>query len=418
MRRTSRLWKRLGATAPLFRVWSEDGLEMIDHNMTSINISRGTAGPAAGIEPQTLEVGTVFALNPRTDFRVHCDLTDYGANRLQSITGARADITKPRFYGRIGNMKMEDVQYPNRQVTTLSAATWDAQLKRMDVEWTIFDGEPVAAVLRKLSAPTGVGMDHLPAHFTPADNTLYGYSKEQLTGVTYSDGITKFAEDTGIYGKVMRDGRVYWQPNEYRYNQALTELEHTVPLTRSNALSPATWDQPVENSRRVHRVMWWHGNTYRDNNFGSEARNPNLPVEEHDMSQVNWSTNQNQPLTAATTFVERDAARRWRIPSLTIDLLRLIDSPHQSHVDQARQLLELEVGDPIFLSADWYGQLRGVHFAVGIDESITPDGWDLTLNLAPSAQVIGYDSPPVPPMTWESTGDRWQDMTGTWANPR
>lgn len=416
MATVSRLWKKLGLTEPMVHVWSEDGLEISDHNLTSIKISRGSSTAEAGIVPQTLEVATTFALASRADYRVHCDLTDSATARLYQYTRARPDYTKQRFYGRVGKMSLQDITYPRNQITTLTAASWEAQLKNIGTRWNFGKNTPVSSILQSLATPTGIGMPPLPPQITPADNTLYGYLADTMSDATYSDAIAAVAEDTNLFGKVMRDGAIYWQPNEYRNAQALQALENTMPITRSQAISPATWEQPSESVKATHRVKWYNGDIYREYSFGESVNNPNIAVVEHDMSKVTWPTNENQPMTSGAAFLERDSSDSWRIPSLTVDLLRLITSSTQSHRDQARQLLEMNAGDPVFLSGDWFGQLQGIHYAIGIDESITPDGWDLTLNLAPSKQVTGYDSPVIPPRTWESAGGRWTDRNTRW-NP-
>jgi hypothetical protein len=91
--------------------------------------------------------------------------------------------------------------------------------------------------------------------------------------------------------------------------------------------------------------------------------------------------------------------------------------PHARPVQQRRpgtRLLVLEAGSPIYLSGDWHHQLQGIHFAVGITETITGAGWTLNLELAPSYHVVGSISPTVPARVWDSATYAWSAESRTW----
>lgn len=407
MAKPSRLWKRLGATYPLFSVWNQHGLSANDHTVKSIKISRGADGPEGGVHPPTLSVDTTFLEQVRSGERIQVDLTTHGTNRLAALVGADPAKVRRRFYGRIGRQTVNDVD-PTHQQTTFNAAGWEAQLKHIKALRGYFAGEAVSEIVRKLAYGQPVGLPYLPQWVFPASDDQYGYAAKQSTeSITYANDIDKWTTDIGLYVQTRRDGTCYVLPHQYRWDKALALLNGGThhPFTRSNAVSPATWEQPAENMPVRHRVYWndSDGETYFT--WGADT---STPITEYDMRHVRWLANQNQPMQTGRAYFHRNVPPRYNLPSLTFDVLMLANSPHISHRDQARELLELEVGDPVFLSNDWYQQLRGVMFAVGIEESITPDGWEITLNLAGSREVVGEVSPDVQGRTWEAAGYPWK----------
>ena len=414
MTRRSRLWNRLGATQPMFRIWNSRGVGLNDHEVKSIKISRGSAEPEDGIHTQTMEFETTAFDPVRAGEPIVVDLTTYGTQRLQALCGAREHIVKPRFSGRIGKQTVNDVQAGN-QHTTFSCASWEAQLNNIDAAKHYTAGESVSAWIMRLGNGHGVGMPVLPDWTAPAPASHYGHvrvSSEQP--VTFKDEFDKWTKDIGLYIQTRRDGTNHILSHQYRWDRALANLDGIYyPITRSQAISPATWEQPAENIAMNHRVDWWgpDGATYQ--RWGPDPDNINYAYENYDLTHVRWWTNDQQPVNTGKTYYNRNVLVQYRLPSLTFDILRLLNSPYVSHRDQARQLLELEPGDPVYLSGDWYGQLQGVSFAVGIDESITADGWDITLNLADSREVVGEVSPVVPARTWESASYRWESPPST-----
>lgn len=417
-RRPSRLWRKLTATEPLFRVWSEDGLDLSDNEIVSITINRGSSSPSAGNQPQTLEVVTTQPLSPRTGFRVHCDLSSYGTNRLMNLTGASMSSIEPRFYGRVGRQTMTD-EGPGKMRSTFTASPWQAQLKNIPLTLTPVAGQSVGELLVWLSAPMGIGSPWLSAEaYAPAITNTYGtVDPSALEPINYRDGMQKWAVDLGIYAQTRRDGVDWFVTNEWRWDKAIQGLNTEMPLTRSQAISPATWEQPQENIWRTHRAIWTDGTGGEATaSFGHDPQNPNIGVTLYDMRHARFSSNDGQPRSVAAAGYHAERAVGYNVPSLTIDLLHLATSPTPYHRMQAKQLLELQVGDPIYLAGDWNHYLQGIQFAVGLNERITADGWELELQLAPSSKTVGEMSPQVPARVWESAGIAWQDATTNWPN--
>lgn len=409
MSRESRLWRKLGAKSPMFRAWNSRGVELFDHDITAIKISRGSDGPEDGIHTQTATIDTISFDKVRAGEPIVLDLTSYGQTRLRTLCGTHDAIVKPRFFGRIGRQAVNDVK-PGVQQTTYSCASWEAQLNHIDAARNYSAGEPVADWIMRLGNGGGVGTPVLPVWNAPAPASHYGHVRESSEApVTFKDDFKKWTADIGLYIQTRRDGTNHILSHQYRWEQALAKLASTYyPITRSQAVSPATWEQPAEDIPMNHRVDWYNtaGPTYQ--RWGPDPDNTSYAYEEYDLTHVRWWTNEKQPINTGKTYYNRNVLVQYRLPSLTFDVLRLLNSPHESHRDQARQLLELEPGDPVFLAGDWYQQLQGIQFAVGIDESITPDGWEITLNLADSREVVGEVSPEVPARTWEAAWNRWE----------
>lgn len=417
MLNVSRLWRTLGLEEPLIRVWSQDDLELDDHMIQSISIHRGAAEPAAGPQPHTLEVATTQPLSTRTGYRVYCDITPHGIGKLYALTGASQTGIKRRFYGRIGRQTMDD-QGPGKIYSTLQAASWQAQLPNTAVEYNEIGGTGIGDFLVQISRPSGVDLPYMPAAYAPAVTNSYGtiahYSAEP---VTYSDAIQKWCTDLGIYVKTHRDGTDWFVTNEWRTGNMFDALDTMMPLTRSQAISPATWEQPQENIWRTHRV-YWTGDDPQPLTYaaGTDVENPRIPEVKYDMIHAAFYSNESQPRSVARAGFHTEHSQGYNIPEITVDLLYLATSDVNYHRTQAKQLLEMEVGDPILLSGDWNEYLRGVHFVSGITETITPDGWEMKLSIAPANKTVGEPSPEVPPRIWESAGTPWTEAGYAWNN--
>lgn len=415
--RVSRLWRKLGATAPLFRVWNQGVVDHDDHTIKSITINRGSSGPEGGVHPPTMTVEFTTLGYVNDERRIYVDLTPYGRYRMNQLTGASQDAILRRFYGRIGKQTVNDEALPNgtiRQQTTYEAAGWEAQLPNFARKWNFTRDKRVSDLIMTLARPVA-GYTEFPSWFAPAPASQYGNVREDRTETeTYSEAIGKWTTDIGLYVQTQRTGSLHILPHEYRWNRALSLMPYRVPLTRSQAVSPATWEQPSENIPRVHEARWYSGDGAQVLRWGPPDYTDDYPVVDHDMRHVVWWNNDSQPRSAVQAFYRQNIVTHYSVPAVTFDLLMLATSPHKSHRDQAKQLLELEVGEAVYLSGDWFGQVSGVYFAVGVDESISPDGWDITLNLSPAHEVVGVFSPDVPAQTFESMRHPWNDAAGTW----
>lgn len=422
MSRPSRLWKKLGLTSNFIRVWSEEvsDLNIDDSNITSITINRGSSSGISGVQEHTIEIATTVPRDIYTGAPIHCDLSAAAMSVITRLTGAN-DTVKPRYFGRIGRQTVDDTGgYANygggTWSTTFFGASWQAQLPNIEKEIPQNAWDWLITHIKTAAWPRGVGLSYLPEPDMPAAASQYGQIVETGDPIAWKDTVQKYVDDPGLYVQNTRTGKDRFLTYELRWNQAQAALEDTPPLTRSQALSPAQWDQPNAALTRSHRVYWTGADGVKWATTGEKPSDPDLPIVEYDLKHIRWSTNEFQPWHVALVGYGQEINTGYRIPTITIDMLRLITSPVYYHRLQARYILALNMGDPIYLSNDWHWYLRGIHFASGITEKITPDAWEITLSLTPSAETVGEWTPQVPAQIWESARYPWSDETRRWGN--
>lgn len=410
----SKLWRKLGATQPVFRVWNNEAipLELDDHQISSITVHRGDDSPEAGFAPSTASVDLAILRAVRTGERLSVSLSDYGADLLAAALPITAAEIKTRFFGRLGVQDVND--RGKKQTTTYYAASWQAQLGNMSKVHTFTKGQGLSARIPALMSTTA--LPYLGTVTAPANFQQYGFVEvPPEEPITFSGGIGPWATDLGIHIQLKRDGNAVVLPMEYRRDLAISRIGDWVPITRAQALAPTTWKQPGENMPRNIRVEWTTVTGYTLVDRGATNPDPDYPRITHNMRHVYWSANQNQPNLAAAAAYHRELVDNYSIPSITVDLLQLISSERAYDRQQAAQLLILEAGDPVYLSGDWYPQLRGIQFATSVEEKITPNEWSMTISLAPAAQVVGDETnTTVPPVVWDSATSPWDTTPGTW----
>lgn len=397
------------STGPHFAFYSPTVGGKYDSDIVSVTMRRGKTGRGGGVHPSTMEItftgGPVWVEGSGSNGRLF--IRDDLATALGAQLGVSGTEIAKRFEGRLGQIDVEDTGLQLQ--TTYSASSWVSQLSVSPRTWSHPAGTSVKRVIQDLL--------HLNLPTPPEGITGQMYSDyydtlaEPTDKITYSDAIDKFTTDLGILVRVRRDGFIQGLPLEYRRLLATNGLPLAVPITRSEAISPARWTQrnEVPASDVSYYVTTPAGAKLlrtADIAFGG------TPVT-YDWSYVRADTQ--QTYYNAMGIVYESNPRQMSVPSVKIDLLRLIDSPSKYHRDQAGQLLLLEAGDPIFLSDDWPPALRGVHFAEGIAETITGSEWTIELSLVTWAHAMGSaPTPEVPPRAWESAHKPWNAETRTW----
>lgn len=408
-----RLARTLGKLAPgsSFAFYSPTVGGKYDSDIVSVIMRRGKTGRGGGVHPSTMEIsftgGPVWVEGSGSNGRL------FIRDDLAAALGARLGVAGPeiakRFEGRLGQIDVEDTG--RRLQTTYSASSWVSQLAVSPLTWSHPAGTSVKRVIQDLlhlnlsSPPEGI----VGQMYSDDYDTLH----EPTEKITYSDAINKYTTDLGILVRVRRDGFLQGLPLEYRRLLTTNRLPLAVPITRSEAISPAKWTQrnEVPASDVSYYVTTPAGAKVlrkADIAFGG------TPVT-YDWSYIRAASQ--QTYFHAMGIVYESNPRQMSVPSVKIDLLRLIASPSQYHRDQAGQLLMLEAGDAVYLSDDWPPALRGVHFAEGITETITGSEWTLELSLTTWAHAMGSaPTPEVPPRAWESANKPWSAETRTWAN--
>lgn len=411
MKKPLRLYRTLRPTAPLFEFTVTDGTRLTDENLQSITIKRGKANRGGGVHPSTAEVATNVFGSVRTGLSCTVALTPEGVARLTGLTGAGTGI-RTRFSGRIGRQTVEDTA--GHRQTTFLAASWSAQLLRDQTVHTIRAAlsASVHSAIIQLMTPPGLPLA-APVRMAPVEQ--HGTVHTAPEPGTYSDLIGKFTTDLGILVRETRDGNRQILTHALRRDRALAAMATAPTLTRSQVLSPATWEQANDSMPRNYRVLYMDAaNTLVTATYG----NPDSPATERvdvDMSHIKFATDTSQPAMEGFGRRAADWQSSYAVPSITVDLLALVSSPYQMHRAQAARLLSMEVGDPVYLSGDWYAQLQGIHYAEALNETITPDSWTMELALIPAHVAVGEVSPPVPARTWEAAANPWSADTRTWA---
>lgn len=414
MPKTSRLWKRLGANRPIFSVWSEErpGDILDDRHITSITLNRGSS--VFGEQEHTIEVSTITYNSTWVDLPIHCDLTTYGMDRLNAIIGVY-DAIRPRYFGRVGKQTIDD---DGKWKSTYFGSKWQRQLSNSDRVGNQISGKPVKYLYDHFMNPSDPRLAYTPPPQFSSPSPDYGVMVNDYdlgtAKIPYSDFSRKYFTDPGFYVQNMRIGADRVWTLKRRWEIAQSKLPTMIPLTRSQVLSPSQWGQPNEDHATNHRIVWRQGGQTQYYFVGPDVNDVRIPITDHDISYIQFPDRYQAEHLGFVSYGQERTDAPWRIPTVEIDLLRLITSPAPSHRSQARQLLALEMGDPIFLSGDWHPSLQGVHFATGITEKISANEWRITLLLDPSIAAVGAWSPAVPARTWESAQYPWNDETRKW----
>lgn len=426
-----RLYRRLGdPTEALIEATLLDAATTyLDGQTVSLDLTRGAAGDgSAGLSTNTATV-TVGgeAPPPRHDDSLRVRLTDYGAALVADLAGnVTASQVQPRWFGRVGRQNVTDFG-PARRETQIIAADWLTEVSRAAVAADTLDYPTVpvlvADALTRAQLPAGVPITLV---LDPPGSLSDGlvWNAALTMPVAWSDLTQTFLTDVGHCLYVRRDGSpAMTSLARLAERAAAWSADTSEPLTRRQSMSPTQWEQPTANPA----VVKWTtleprpgGVTEVPHEFriGSGAR----PVQE-DVIDLNAVEPFDYPSVTEAMHARGHRAGSWAytVPTVSVDVLRLLSSAVPGDRRQAGQLLTLEPFDPIALSYDWPDPVIGLHHVTSISETITRDRWDITLGLAPTLHVTGEPSPAVPGRTWDTAYPRTTDWdtppaTTTWAN--
>lgn len=399
--RLHRTLKRIGVPTPLVTV-TGDNFTLSDDDVTSLSMSHGGTDPSPGIQPSTCEAVIQRPAWIKTGQNFTVSLTAAAAAAIAARTTIPTNRFTERFTGRAGSQVNTDT--PRGLSARIKAASWSAQLSRVNVQRWFDTGLPVNDAIRFLcDSPALPEIDF-------RNFGTFDVLAEKIPDATYSGTLASISSDIGVLVRDTRAGQLEAWPLAHRMQWAADRIPDQYPLTRSQALSPATWEQPNEDLPAKVRADWigTDGTPYAISSGGTDES----IVERHDWTHIRARTTTLDRRFWALVNQEWD--RIFRLPSVKVDLLYLLGSDNPYHQGQAGMLLSLNAGDTIGFSGDWYSNLQGLHVVTGIDEQITGSAWTLTLSLAPHKLVFGEESPPVPALVWESATYPWRDETRTW----
>ena len=414
--RLNRKLRECGITAQsIFNVYLGSQGLVGSNEITRIIIHRGKSERGGGVNPSTIEVGlTRLPIQEASAKLITADLSDMAATELAAylsdVSSVTAEEIKARYNGRIGRVSVEDTG--KRQLTTYLGASWVTMLDYVPNTHTPTKGQTLFSVIgglaNYLNSPYGIEWSW---RGTPDVMAV----AEEAT--TWKESIDRYSKAVGILIRANRDGRMEVQTIGYRKELAETLISIRPPLTRSQAISPATWEQPNESVgvAVTYTAVDIATDTPLTQTVGTEGGVERI----REPLEIDWSYIATQPngelYREALGRVQERNPINYGIPTITVDLLMLLTSPFAYHRWQASHLLVMQVGDPVFFSGDWPGLVRGVQYAEGITERITPDSWELEISLLSYAQVTGYaPSPSVPARVWDSATYPWDNETRKW----
>lgn len=411
-KRPGRLYRKLDwLPKPLFALQTNPLGNLTDDEISSVVIHRGKSDNSGGVHPSTMEVslgnnkvgiaGNIIGLIIRSA------PADAIAARVGGDSADAAYIA-PRFRGRLGKQSMDDRGDKKLPLNTIMASSWSAQLSYAPDVHALPSGTNVLTLLQRILRP-----DYLASRITVLSNgtmdTIFGEANGK-----YSDLIGKYAGDIGVLVRDRRDGSLEVMPMPFRRDDALARMATLPSLTRGQAISPASWDQPNELPPTEYRL------TYRDaaNVVKTIVTSPTgsvtgtAPVEDVDWTYFRANTDQWRYIHGMRSATFDD---RFRLETVTIDLIHLLSSKYSYHWQQAGYLLKMQTGDPVYLGKDWPTVLQGVHFAEGIKETINSETWEIELSLIRFRELTG-DEPTgtIPARVWDQAVYPWDTETRKW----
>lgn len=409
----------INSTENLFELYlSDSGLYNAD-TVGDVSISHGKSNPGGGMTVATMScrVHSTIPAGPQrhAKFRLSSAL----ANRIVEGTGVPPEAIRYRFTGRIGADTITDRSDRHARYTDIQCSSWTALLKNGKRSTVFYANGLVLASLRNAFAhPSFTAAGIAPVNFP---DTAHSDRTYELEGneFRFDEAIRKYAEDIGILIQQRRDGSISLLPITKRIEIMNSRISSQWPLLRSQAISPATWDQQVETASKQYTLLWLtdQNTVYRWEWPLPSGANPGVIVESEDVDWSNIRTITNNYRRYMDAINYETNAMRHTLSSVTIDMIMLLKSPRYYDRVIAAQILALEEGDPFYLAGDWPPAINGPQLVQGIDEKITGDEWTLELSLTNPRNTLGLNPdeiPTVPPKVWDSARSAWNTTAGTW----
>lgn len=397
-------------TRPLFSLTVDDWPTHFDDAISSITIRRGNGDPNGGVGVSTMEVviPEIVHFSKMTSRTIQLFMSSNRAQQLAAHTGY-SDYTKlmNRFKGRIGPVSVEDTGKVTSSSTTFACSSWIAQEARSSHRATLTAPIHIDAALDLL-------LYRAPNYYTMAKFGVWDTLLETIENTRYSDTIGMLTSDYNVLVGDLRNGNARAMTLPYRLSQALARVTTTAPLTRSQAISPARWQQNSESNAKKWRVIRtdstgarWTSTRYIEGQVAADAETVELDWEHFQERSDHWDY-------ASRARVHQDNIRQYNLPGVKVDLLHLLGSEQHYHRRQAGELLALEIGDSLNLAGDWPAALQGIQIVTEMTETITGSEWTLDLSLAPLLHVFGEYPPDIPALVWEQATYPWDSESRRW----
>lgn len=419
MTKPSRLYRRLAdrLALPLFRLTVNGWENQDDNTIQAVTINRGLGQPGGGVAVTTLEVDVAgdFAQAPFTGSSIRLVINDTTALRyLTGVLGRPATDFADRFRGRVGPIEVPDNGNGRTMSTKLTCSSWISQ-------------EAYSGRKRTLTRPTF--LNDAVQQLMYAEGRLYtmhSYGErdvlyETIENTTYGDEINKLTADYEILIGDLRNGDARFMYLPWRVEQAAARVYTQAPLMRSQVIAPAKWEQANETYATKYEIRFVgpDGNMTGTTRYSQSSLAPAADTRDLDWSYIQSRTNHWD--FASRAIIYRQTTNRFAIPSVKVDLLRLLtsDNPYDRRV--AGELILAETGDTVNLAGDWPNLIGGVYVITGMTEKITPDEWSINMSLATASAALGTvlsdipDQDNIPPLVWDqATRTRWSDDDRKW----
>lgn len=406
-RRPSRLYRQLtkaGCPTPLLQVAHGEPGAITDDTIRSAAMHHGSNGPDDGLNPSTAELGLTSLLSIRTGKTISVRLAEPTARWIANRSNVHYLDVIDRFWGRIGQQTVDDSH--RHQWTTLLASSWASQLSRTRHRYSFVSGRILAAVIAEIMRPP-----HLADYVSVQADWWSDRITSEISSATFNDLFNRYVTDIGVAALQSRGGDIRMVNRDQRKSAALDALTSVYPITRAQALSPMRWTQGNEVVGNNYSARYIDSSGAEAIHYAETGASTRIPDRELDWTHIQFFGTQ---YLHATTIEFRESTLMYWVPEVSFDIGALLTSPSTYDRAQAGALLALNPGDPVTFSGDWPDAVQGVHFATGIDESITPDGWTVTLKLTPYLHIVGEHSPAVAPVVWRSARYPWKDDPRTW----
>ncbi len=432
MAKTSKLWRTFGADQDLFEVYSPDFSTadgyVRDGAIRSISIDAGTT--MAGLSTAAAEVN--FAqyqgLDYSSDKPITVALTQYGSELLAGTLGVSAGSIRDRFRGRIAGQTITDNGAAGL-VDKITAQDWASFISQLDLGGIAEKADPsVWRSYRSVFGRAGVS-EIVPLESWGSTWHWVKWPDEEPEAsaptiqLSTSDIFGKFCADLGNLVSISRDGT----PRAWSHDhlQALGDNWQTIsphPLQRSQVLKPVEWTRTVSIPAQLNWLQWTGIGSSDVVAFTFPPPNGIAHrVDELDMRHI-WDIHAT-PTTSGLkdvmwARVTREANIDPAVEKVRLDLLGLFQRNQGTDRALIGQVLKMTHGDPIVLGWDWPAPVSGVYFAQRIAHKITPDSWEVEIELVPTLHVTGWEPlPDLAGQTWETAYPRattWDNTTTPW----
>lgn len=405
MKKPSRLHRKLPDWAKPFCSIQIGSKSYDDESIISVKISYGSGSSSVTVPTATIEIFGNLAVAYNSDVTISFQIS--GGNRAT------------RFIGRVGEQSIRDSG--KSRITTIIATSKSIGLFRSNVKMNMRAGSAISDMVYAMNQEVSrKGISNVTIGRTA---TLWDDKTHEAKEMSAKD-VVSFAEKHGVVINHFRSGEVRFQHPEDRKNELVRVAGTIPPILRSQVLAPAEYRQPnayIDNSYSVQVRYAGESEVYTadfTDLYLEEISTKPVDKEVLDLTDLGYSKDTRYwryPLRKATF------EKMWlsyRIDSLEVDLLALMTGGYNT--DIFNYLTSLNEGEMLSLGGDWDKYLQGAKVVSGYEETLTHQGYRMSLTLIDPRIYFGFNGwtdplPELPIYVWDQAGSmRWDENTRTW----